>query len=85
MQYLHYTITAGNSNIVQVTLDSWANVQLLDEANYQNYINGRKYTYYGGQATVSPFNIRPPYTNNWHLVIDKGGYTGSVKASVKVI
>ena len=86
MNFIHYPLSAGNNNVIQVILTDWANVQLLDEANYQNYINGGKYIYYGGYAEVSPFNIRPPYfNNNWHLIIDKGGYTGSVKASVKVI
>jgi hypothetical protein len=83
--HLHYSINAGNNNVVQVTLDAWANVLLLDDYNYSNYRNGRKYQYYGGLVETSQYNIRPPYYGHWNVVIDRGGYQGSVRASVKVI
>jgi hypothetical protein len=83
--YLHYSINAGNDSIVQVTLDAWANVYLLDDSNYNNYRRGLRYQYYGGYVDVSPFNIRPPHYTHWNVVIDRGGYTGTVRASVRII
>lgn len=85
MNYLHYEVDAGPNNTVQVTLDKQANVRLMDYSNYENYRNGRQHRYYGGLATVSPFNIRPPYQGHWHLVIDLGGSAGTVRASVQVL
>lgn len=85
MNYLYYELETGPNNIVQVTLDKQANVRLMDYANFQNYRNGRQYRYYGGLATVSPAKIRPPYQGRWYLVIDLGGYAGTVRASVNIL
>jgi hypothetical protein len=83
--YLHYNFYAGNTNVIQVTLTGWANVLLLDDTNYNNYRNGRKYQYYGGLAETRLYTIRPPYHGHWNVVVNRGGYTGSVTASVKLL
>ncbi|MDQ3814024.1 MAG: DUF1883 domain-containing protein [Armatimonadota bacterium] len=85
MNYLHYELDAGPDDVVEVTLDHAANVQLLDETNYLNYRDGRPYTYRGGYVKTSPYRIRPSYQGHWHLVIDLGGYAGTVRASAKVL
>lgn len=85
MTYLHNEFDAGPDDLVEITLDSGANVQLMDEANFDNYRNGRQFHYYGGYVTTSPFSIRPPRQAHWHLVVDLGGYAGRVSASAKVI
>ncbi len=85
MNFLHYELNLETNNCVQVSLDNQANVQLLDSSNFQNYRNGRKYKYYGGLAKRSPYSISPPHSGKWHLVIDRGGYSGTVRASVQVI
>ena len=65
-----------------MTLDKQANVRLMDSSNYQNYRTGRKYTFYGGGVTKSPARVSPPFSGHWHLIIDTGGYAGTIKASV---
>jgi len=85
MNYLHYEFNLTSNDVVVVTLDKQANVRLMDSANYQNYRSGRQHTYYGGGATRSPVRLSPPHSGFWHLVIDTGGYAGTVKASVKVV
>nr|DAT54032.1 MAG TPA: protein of unknown function (DUF1883) [Caudoviricetes sp.] len=72
-------------DIVRVTLDKQANVILLDSSNYQNFRNGRRYSYYGGLAKVSPCDIVVPRTGQWYIVINLGGYSGSVKYSINII
>jgi hypothetical protein len=85
MNYLHYEFNIGPTNAVEVTLDKQANVRLLDELNYNKYQRGEQHTYYGGLAKVSPLRVSPPHYGRWHLVIDLGGYSGSVNASVRVV
>ena len=85
MNYLHYELDVNPRDVVQVTLNKQANVRLLDSPNYQNYRAGRQYKYYGGHATTSPATLRAPYQGHWHLVIDLGGYSGTVRASVRTI
>jgi hypothetical protein len=85
MNYLHNEFDAGPDETIEVTLDSGANVQLMDTPNFENYRDGRPYRYYGGYVTRSPYTIRPPRSGHWHLVVDLGGYAGRVHASARVI
>ncbi len=85
MQYLHQDLgIVGPDEVVEVTLDHPANVQLLDPANYELYQNHRPYRYHGGYITSSLYRIRPPSQGHWYLVVDLGGGPGTVRASVRV-
>ena len=84
MNFLHYDLNLQAGDNVIVTLDKQANVQLMDSTNFSNYRSGRRYTHYGGLATVSPYTIQAPSSGHWHLAIDLGGYVGTVRASVNV-
>lgn len=85
MNYLHYKLDLKPDEVVEVTLDKQANVRLLDENNFINYKHGKRHTYYGGLAKQSPARLSPPRPGHWHLVIDLGGYSGSVQASVRTL
>ncbi len=81
MNFLQYEFDAGPGDIIQVNLDRQANVRLLDWNNFQKYRNGQQHTYYGGHATTSRINLRPPHQGHWYVVVDLGGYSGQVRAS----
>ena len=85
MNYLHYEIDAGPSNVIEVTLDHAANVQLMDSSNFSSYQSGRQFRYYGGYVTTSPYRLSPPSQGHWHLAIDLGGNAGTVRASIRVL
>ena len=85
MNYLHYELDLTGGDVVEVTLDKKANVRLLDEMNFSNYKRGERHTYYGGLAKESPARLAPPHPGHWHLVIDLGGYSGAVRASVRTL
>jgi hypothetical protein len=85
MNYLHHEFEAGPEDIIEVTLDHPANVQLLDSANFEKYRQGKPFQYHGGHSKQSPMRLRPPLRGHWHLVIDLGGYPGVVRASVAMI
>jgi len=85
MNYLHYDLDLQDGEAVEVTLDKQANTKLLDEPNYANYKRGAQHTYYGGLAQKSPVILSPPRPGHWHLVIDLGGYAGSIRASVRTL
>lgn len=85
MNYLYWDLgNIGPENVIEVTLDKQANVILLNTINYSNYKHGRKYTYYGGLAKVSPIRLSPKNFDHWYVVVDLGGYSGKVRASVNV-
>jgi hypothetical protein len=85
VKFLHYEFNLDMHDAVRVTLDKQANVRLLDENNFHKYRNGQGHNYHGGLATRSPFVVHPPHSGRWHVVIDLGGYGGSVSASVAVV
>lgn len=85
MNYLHYELDLGPRELVRVNLDKAANVRLLDSSNYQRYRDNREHRYYGGYVKATPYDLAPPYPGHWHLVVDLGGYPGTVRASVSTI
>jgi hypothetical protein len=70
-------------DIIEVELDKQANVRLLAEANFAKYTRGDKHQYYGGLAKASPVRMSAPHDGRWHLVIDLGGFAGTVRASAR--
>jgi len=85
MNFLHYEVDVATGDVVEVTLDKQANVRVLDAGNYVQYQRGEQHTYYGGLAKKSPVRISPPHGGHWHVVIDLGGYSGTVRASARVL
>lgn len=85
MNYLHYEFDLGSNDTVEVTLDKQANVRLLDATNFALYRSGAKHRYYGGLAKESPVKMSAPHAGHWHVVIDLGGYAGTVRATARVL
>ncbi len=84
MNFLQYSLQLGQNDTVIVQLDKQANVKLMDTLQFENYRHGRQHRYYGGLAKASPVHLKSPSAGHWYLVIDLGGYAGTVKASVSV-
>jgi len=85
VRFIHYQVTAGPGDTIQVTLDAQANVWLMDTINYQKYRRGKGYTGTGGLCEKSPVDFRPSQHGVWHVIIDLAGKPGEVVSSVKVI
>jgi hypothetical protein len=85
LNFLHYELDLAANDTVEVTLDKQANVRLLDGINFSKYQRGQQHTYYGGLTKQSPVHLAAPHAGHWHLVIDLGGYPGTVRASVRTI
>lgn len=85
MDDMHYEFTIGPENIIEVNLDSQANVLLMDDVNYSNYRNNRSFSYIGGLVKATPYQIRPPHPGHWHIVIDLGGRPGKVRAALRIL
>ncbi len=85
MNFLHYDFQLSANDIVEVILDKQANARLLDDINFARYKRGQRHNFYGGLVKQSPVRLSPPHAGHWNLVIDIGGYAGTVKASVRVI
>ncbi len=85
MEFLYWDVQLGSNDAVLVSLDSAANVLLLDPANFSRYRRGEDFTYYGGSAKASPVCLGAPHAGSWHVVVDLGGHAGSVRAGLRVI
>jgi len=85
LNYLHYEFNLSTADVVEVTLDKQANVRLMDTNNYNNYRNGKQHRYIGGLVKSSPIRLSPSSSGHWHVVVDLGGYAGTVNASVRVV
>ncbi len=69
---LGYQMPIAETIIVEVDLNYSANVYLMNEDNYALYTDGDNFEYYGGRANQSPYRIKIPYSDFWHLVVDNG-------------
>ena len=85
MNFLHYDLSFLADDVVEVTLDKQANVILLDDINFSSYRRRQPHTYFGGRALKSPMILKPPHPGHWHLVVDLGGFPGTVRASVRIL
>ena len=86
MNFLHKDLGfLDGEEIVEVTLDSAANVKLMDSSNFSSYRGGRRHEYFGGHITRTPFRIAVPRSGHWHVAVDLGGYAGSVRAGIRVL
>lgn len=87
MKFSYYDLKNRSSGeIVEVTLSgNAANVFLVDSSNFQAYRSGRRFRYFGGHATRSPIRLAIPHSGNWYLVIDLGGYKGTVRHSMRIL
>ena len=85
MNYLHHELEAGPEDVVEVTLDGRANVMLLDPTNCDRYRRGESFRNHGGLMETSPARLFPPHHGRWQVVVDLGGFTGRVRAGVRVL
>jgi hypothetical protein len=85
MNFLHQEFNAGPDDVVEVSLDGQANVMLLDPENFERYRKGESFKYRGGLARVSPMRLVPPDRGRWHVVVDLGGYPGTVRAGMRLL
>ena len=85
MDFLHAEFQGGERHLAVVSLTGPANVMLLDDVSFAAYVEGRPFRYHGGWASGSPVRLRPPRYGTWHVVVDLGGGSGTVRASVHVV
>lgn len=85
MNFLHSESYLDSGDVAVVTLDSQANVLLMDDINFSAYRSGRSYRYHGGLAKQSPVRLAAPHSGHWNVVIDLGGYAGNVRAGVSFL
>jgi hypothetical protein len=76
----------SGGEVYQITLrGTEANVRLMDSSNFQSYRRGGRHEYVGGHYKQSPVTLRVPNAGRWFIVIDLGGYAGTVNSSVRQI
>lgn len=86
MQFIHNDLGyLDGSEVVEVTLDSAANVKLMDSSDFSSYRSNRSHNYYGGYITKSPYRISVPRSGHWHVAVDLGGHAGHIRAGVRVL
>lgn len=85
MKFLHYEVDTENGDVIEVILDRQANIRVLDWSNFSSFRSGRAHRCVGGLARQSPVRLSAPHPGRWHVVVDLGGYAGSVRASVRVL
>ena len=72
MSKIAYADSLGTLN-VKVELKYATDVFLVDSTNFQNYENGRQFTYFGGHYTKTPVVITVSGRGRWYLIVKGEG------------
>lgn len=83
--FIHREFDLDLDDAIQIRLDRQAHVRMLDAPNFERYCCGQPHTFSGGLATASPVLLRPPRPGHWHVVVDLGGFAGTVSALIHVV
>lgn len=72
MEHLYWDLgaCAGSARFEVELRGSTARVCLMDIDQYQAYLDGGDYEYYGGFYDIIPVVLEVPYDDHWHLVVD---------------
>lgn len=82
---LGFQMTTGPRLYAEVNINQPANVYLVNQQGYQNYLNGNEFSYQGGHTSDSTYHIRIPSSNHWYVVVDNGDETiAGITATAKV-
>jgi hypothetical protein len=86
MNFLNYKVVTRPGDSIRVYLTgNAANVRVMDDANFQKYRQGLEHRYFGGYYMKSPVIIKPGIFGLLNVVVDLGGYPGTVNAVVQVL
>lgn len=69
---------------VIVELKNQANVRLMTQSEFAKYKRGGAHRYIGGKVARSPWSGVVPNSGRWYVAVDLGGYSGTVRSSVRV-
>jgi hypothetical protein len=72
MEHLYWDLGsfAGDAQLEVTLRGSTARVMLMDRDEYQAYLDGGEYEFYGGFFDFSPLVLEVPYDAHWYLVVD---------------
>lgn len=76
-------LSAGKT--VSVKINQQAHVALLDTTNFQRYVNRQRYRHYGGLQSYQKERYRIPYPGEWHVIINIGASSRSIKSEIQII
>jgi hypothetical protein len=85
VNFLHAESHPSRGDVAIVELDSQANVMLMDDFNLSSYRRGESFRYHGGLAKKSPVRLAAPSSGHWNVIVDTGGFGGSVRAGIRFI
>jgi hypothetical protein len=85
MSFVHHDLGHQSAGaIVEIAIDTRANVMLVDSTNHQRYRRRERFTYHGGNYDRSPIRLEIPHAAHWHVAIDLGGASGRIRSNARV-
>ena len=86
MQFQEYNLgVVPIGKTIEVKLSNSAIVRIMDQYNYAEYKSGADHHFIGGYIKGSTCRAVIPCTEHWYVVVDIGGYSGSLVSSVRVL
>ncbi len=70
--FMHARDTLKAGDLAEVTCSHQCSVMLMDDENLTQFIDGRKFHYYGGFYQKLPAQIPAPTSGAWNVVVHMG-------------
>ena len=83
--HLHKTLELAPGALVRVSVTARAFIALLDDENYDLYLEDEDFEYYGDTVSRSPFDLQAPYPGLWHLVIEQDDPAEHLSVGVQIV
>ena len=84
MKFLHQTLEAQRSEIIEVEIDTPTKVKFMTGRQLKFYKLGKTHTYYGGMFEESPVRFVVPFDAKWTVVVEKGTHREPLEVHASV-
>ena len=85
VKHLHKVLNLTTEDELRIGLTAVAHVYLLDDENYQLYLDEQEFEYYGETAHRSPCRLKAPWAGVWHLAIEPADPADSLNVAVEIV
>jgi hypothetical protein len=82
LQVMHSRQHLNAGGLAKVQCSHQANVLLMDDENFRNFLDGHLFYYYGGFYRKFPVQLVIPETGDWNVALHLGGLVAQISYSI---
>lgn len=81
IQVMHARQHLNAGGVIKVQCSHQSSVLLMDDENFQHFLAGHLFYYYGGFYRKFPVQLHAPATGDWNVALHLGGLVAKIQYS----